>query len=361
MPTVSDEILLKLLQALADRAPAPLYPARYAREQSLDREQLDASFDELRRRGLVQLTDWMKDLGQGIALTEAGTQALATKRVAAVQAPVQAEVERVDVTRSLYDRGEVVRRALIEPAPGYVARVMLAVNIAYFIFGAVYAGFKGLAVKEYLAGDGRGINEVLVDLGGLHPFLVLNLGDRPQFERLLLHAFLHVGFFHLLMNMFFLGTLAQSIEAMWGSVRFLVIYLIGGFVGGCVVLMNSMAQPNPPLTAGASGALYGIFVAMIVWFSLNHEHLPDSFLQDMSRSLMPNVILMVVINFTPGVSWQGHFGGAVGGLLTALLLHVQRFHPSFVVRVLALLAVPMVPLGFFIALLWQAGWLAIRV
>jgi hypothetical protein len=36
---------------------------------------------------------------------------------------------------------------------------------------------------------------------------------------------------------------------------------------------------------------------------------------------------------------------------------VQRFHPSHAIRILALAGVPIIPIGFFVAVLWQAGWL----
>lgn len=355
MPTVNDEFLLKLLQACAERASEPLYPARYADEQKIARDKLDEGLDELRRRGLVQLTDWVKDSGQGRALTEAGKKALATKRLTPAPAATPTAVSPIDVTRNRYDRGEVVRRVLTHPQPGYVSRVLLIANIGYFIVGAIYASYQGWPVADYFLGEGRATSATLIDLGGLRPDLVFPAG-RPQFERILLHAFLHIGFFHLLMNMFFLGTIARPIEAMWGSLRFLAIYIVAAITGGCVVLLMGLMQREGALTAGASGALYGVFMAMLVWFLLNRQHLPDSFIQDMSRSLMPNVILMVVINFMPGISWQGHFGGAIGGLLAALLLHVQRFHPSRAVRILALLGAPMIPGAFFAAVLWGAGW-----
>jgi rhomboid protease GluP len=67
------------------------------------------------------------------------------------------------------------------------------------------------------------------------------------------------------------------------------------------------------------------------------------------------LFLLFAINFLPRVSWQGHLGGAIGGFLVALLLHVQRFHPSRVVRWLALAGVPAIPVLFFLAVLWQAG------
>jgi membrane associated rhomboid family serine protease len=356
MPMATEESLLLLLQACADCAPAPLYPAQFARDRNLDRAQLDHGLDELRRRGLVKLTDWVKDHGQGRALTEAGEQALKTRRLTPAPAAAAAREDEAADQTNAYGRGEIVRRAVFDPPIGWVTRGLLIANIAFFIFGALYAYWRGWDVADYLQGDGRATTDVLIDLGALHPALVFRNGDqRPQYERIVLFFFLHVGFLHLLMNMYFLGTLGRQIEAMWGSIRFLVIYFVAGIVSGCMVLLLAPLLGRTGLTAGASGCLFGIFVAMIVWFALNHQHLPRNLIQAWSRNLGINVILLVVINFLPNVSWQGHLGGAVGGLLAALLLHVQRFHPVRAIRILALLGVPLIPIGFFVAVLWQAG------
>lgn len=360
MPTHTEEFLLQLLQACADCAPAPLYPAQFARDRGLDRDRLDRGLDELRRRGLVQLTDWVKVRGQGCALTDAGRQALNTRRLAPAAAPTPANA--ADDDTSTYSRGETVRRAVFRPPTAWATRGLLIANIAYFLFGAAFASYHGLNAGEYLAGNSRTTTFVLIHLGALEPELVFpqNLNPRqpeprPQYERILLSCFLHFGLIHLAMNMYFLGTLGKQIEGMWGTSRFLVIYLVAGIVSGCVVLLLSPLQEAAALTAGASGCLFGIFAAMIVWFALNHQFLPQNLIQAWSRSLWINVILLVVINFLPEISWQGHFGGAVGGFLAALLLHVQRFHSERAVRILALFGVPLVPIGFFVAVLWQAG------
>jgi membrane associated rhomboid family serine protease len=341
MARFTEEFLLRLLQACADCEPAPLYPTRFAKEHNLDRDELDQGLDELRRRGLVKLTDWVKDHGQGRALTEAGHDALKRRHPAPAPAETAATENAAEDETGDYGRGEVVRRAIFEPRPAYVTRVLLAANILYFLFGAAYAGWNGWDVPEYLAGDPPSIDHVLRALGALHPALVFN--------------FLHVGFLHLAMNMYFLGTIARQIESMWGSLRFFVIYAVSGLVSGCIVLLIASLETQMGMTAGASGCLYGVFVSMVVWFALNHHYLPENVVQAFSGNLATNVVLLVLINFWPGISWQGHFGGAVGGLLAALLLHVQRFHPVGAVRVLALLAVPLVPAGFFVAVLWQAG------
>lgn len=378
MPPVDEQFLLGLLRAIAELAPGPLYPARFAQQQNLERTRLDEGLDELRRRSLIAFTDWVKDLGQGYALTEAGQQALTSGRLTYVPRIAEETIGPKGV--STYERGEIVRRAIFEPKQAFVTRILLIANLCYFAVGAGYAALRpGLSVSDYLLGDGVSTSEVLIALGALHPALVFpdklppeervpsvlgpleNLlsSKRPQFERLLFLNFLHIGLLHLAMNMYFLATIAKQIEVMWGWARFLAIYIVAGLVSGCVImLLGEIAQRGggrTGLTAGASGCLYGVFASMIVWFSLNYQHLPDRLVQDWSRGTMINMILLIAINFVPGISWQGHFGGAVGGLLAGLLLHAQRFHPSRAVRWLALAGVPAAPVLFFVAVLWQAG------
>ncbi len=357
MAMVSDEFLLQLLQACADGA--PLYPARYAKEKNLDRARLDEGLDELRRRGLIKLTDWVKDLGQGRAVTEAGTKALATGRLTA--APVN-NASITDRPIRTYERGEMARDAVYYTIKPYVCWTLITVNILFFLYGAFVAWRLDLPVREYLVGeDGtqRTTTIVLFESGGLWGPAVLLRGPhgRPEFERIILFFFLHIGLLHLGMNMYFLATLGRLIEGMWGRVRFLAIYFIAGIVSGCVILSLDMLQGRNTLTVGASGALFGMFASMLVWFYLNRQRLPPQLLQDWSRTLAVNSFLLVATSLVPGVSWQGHLGGAIGGLLAALLLHLQRFHPSRAVRVLALLGLPLVPAAFFVLALWQAGWL----
>ena len=358
-PTVDEDFLLRLLQACAERA--PLYPKQFAQESNLPRDLLDQGLDELRRRGLIKLSDWVKDQGQGCVPTDAGLLALKTKRLTpAASTSAQASPTQAAGT---YARGELVRAAVFAPRRGYVTRVLLAANVLYFLYGAFFAWQHDLPVNEYLAGDSRVCNLVLGELGGLWPpVTVPDAGvteRRPEFERIILSFFLHIGILHLLLNMYFLVMIGQLIETMWGSVRFLVIYFTAGIVGSCAVLLithlEHLAPRDTPLTAGASGCMFGLFAALIVWFALNYQHLPPNVIQAWSRNIAINLALLVAINFVATVSWQGHLGGALGGFLAALFLHVQRFNPSAAVRFLALLCVPLVPVGFFLAVLWQAG------
>ena len=365
MPTVNEDFLLHLLQACGSAA--PLYPMRFARQENLERDKIDIGLDELRRRGLVQFTEWVKDAGQGYALTEAGRQALTTKRLPTGRAARLAELAANDPLNP-YQRGEIVRSALLGHGRPYACWALLLVNLLFFADGAIYVWRHDLSVMDYLQGQceipGNPPVPVLYELGALWPPSTVPEGEmrriwKPQLERILLFLFLHAGLLHLFMNMYFLITLGGVIEAMWGWARFLAIYFVAGIVSGCVIILisrlDSFGGPQP-ITVGASGPLCGMFAAMIVWFALNREHLPENLIQDWSRSLSLTLLLMIAINFVPNVSWQGHLGGAIGGLLAALLLHVQRFHLSRGIRWLALAGMPLIPAAFFIAVLWQAGW-----
>ena len=238
-------------------------------------------------------------------------------------------------------------------------------NLLYFAYGAAFTWYHDGSVIAYLQGgavirQGHRDASVLIELGALWPMVTIPTRgmDWPaEPSRFVLSLFLHVGLIHLCLNMYFLGTLAGDIEAMWGKARFLVIYLGAGLTSGCVVILLDRLRDVNASTAGASGALFGAFTAMVVWFWLNHEHLPTNLIQEWSRALLINSFMLFAVNFIPGTSWEGHLGGAIGGGLAALLLHVQRFHPSPGMRWLALAGVPLIPAGFFVAVLWQAGWI----
>ncbi len=360
MPRFDDAFLLKLLQACAERAPAPLYPARFCQEQNIDRAKLDDGFDELRRRGLVVLSDWVKDLGQGRALTDAGKAALELN-ILPTMPVIAADSATADLT--VYERGELVRGALYEPTQPYVSRTLLALNLAYFLFGAIYAGWHELPVGQYLLGE-NGVhnttNFVLGHLGGLYDHRVLPIrihtDARPELERMVLSIFLHAGVIHLLMNLFFFVSLGELVESMWGRWRFMAIYVVSGIVSGCVILSLNMLQDRFGLTVGASGCLCGLFASMLVWFFMNRRHVPEHLLEDWWRMLGLNFFLVVGVNFLSNVSWQGHLGGAIGGMLAAVLMQWQRFHPSRAVRIAALIALPIIPAAFLALVFWQAGY-----
>lgn len=128
-----------------------------------------------------------------------------------------------------------------------------------------------------------------------------------QYYRLLTSAFMHYGIVHILFNMWALYVLGPPLEQHLGRLRFATLYLLSALGGSVVVYLFS---PLNAATAGASGAIFGLFGATLVAAKrLNLD----------VRWLVGLIVVNLVITFTvPGISWQGHLGGLVTGALVAL-------------------------------------------
>jgi membrane associated rhomboid family serine protease len=126
--------------------------------------------------------------------------------------------------------------------------------------------------------------------------------------------FLHFSWQHIEGNsvpLFVLGVLA----AYRSIARFLLLTLIVAITSGMAVWLF---QSSNELTVGASGLIFGYFGYVLL------RGFIDRNLVDIGVGLVAGVlywtILEVAIPGTPGVSWIGHVGGLVGGLLAAWVL-----------------------------------------
>ncbi len=127
--------------------------------------------------------------------------------------------------------------------------------------------------------------------------------------RLLTAAFLHYGPFHLFLNMLVLYLFGPPLESVLGPARFLLLYVASGLAGSAGALL---LEPTG-LTVGASGAIYGLFGAMVV--------LERQGTYVFGGSVIPLLVINLVITFAfPGISIGGHLGGFVGGVLAMLVL-----------------------------------------
>jgi membrane associated rhomboid family serine protease len=310
------DLLLRVLEACSRAAPAPLFPAQFAAEASLDRSHLDAALDRLRLNGYLQIADWVQGKGQGYTLTSEGTDAL--RDPARLDRPAPApkpEPEPRLRTSRTWERGETVRNALVEPCPPRITMLLLFANLAVYAIGLVLALQRGMTLADYLNGE-RGQGQLLDSLGSVSSFHVI---AEHQWWRLLSHQFLHGNLLHVGMNMLALYMLGQFLEALWGSTRYLLLYLISGFVGGAAVVMAGSEA------VGASGAICGLLTSLGVWVWLNRDCLPEQVSAYLMSRVGMNLVLLVIISLQPRVSWQGHLGGAIGGALVSIPLHYDRF------------------------------------
>jgi membrane associated rhomboid family serine protease len=327
MANTSTDLLELILRECAASSPQPWYPSAYVQATGVPRDGLDASLDQLRLGGLIRLTDWVQGHGQGYVVTAEGAEVVQNPRLLGrlrAGVPVRpAAATLVPASRpsdrpTTWERGEAVRTALLDHSRSTVTMALIFLNVLVFLAGLVLAVQWHVPVNEYVgfSSTNRKVAEIRDLTGGLFPGDVLAKG---QWWRLLSYCFVHGGLLHLIINMYFLYSVGPMVERMLGPWRYLLLYLIAGFGGGCAVLLAGSAA------VGASGALCGLLAAMAVWVVMNRRHLPTALASNWLRNIMVNVVLIVIISMMPGVSAAGHFGGGIVGLITAVPLTLNRF------------------------------------
>ena len=154
----------------------------------------------------------------------------------------------------------------------------------------------------------------LAEAGVLYPPLVLH----GQVWRLLTSGFVHFGFLHILFNSYALFQAGALVEYVYGSPRYAVIYLASLLGGSVAAYLTTIGTQT--ITAGASGAIMGVFGAMVV---LGFK------LPPLRRELVQSAALPILLTLgygfmNPGISNAGHIGGVVTGMLVAALMRPAR-------------------------------------
>lgn len=158
-----------------------------------------------------------------------------------------------------------------------------------------------------------------------------------QVYRLLTSAFLHYGPMHLLLNMWALYVVGPELEGLLGRVRYSALYLLSALGGSVAVYLLA---PITTATAGASGAIFGLFGATLV---IGRRLRMDV------RAVGAVIVVNLIFTFTiPHISWQGH----VGGLITGVLIAFAYVYPPQAKRTRIQAVASLALLALFIALIW---------
>ena len=173
-------------------------------------------------------------------------------------------------------------------------------------------------------------SEALYHFGAVHGYTIQAMPE--QFWRVFAAIFIHIGLEHFVVNMLTLYFLGRQIEAIFGSWKFLILYLMSGVMGNLFVVYFSPES----LAAGASTALFGLFASVVVLRYATRNY----YLQQLGQSYMSMLAVNLIMSFLPGISLAGHLGGLVGGALGAVILPVsgERYAFSKSQRFLALAA-----------------------
>lgn len=138
-----------------------------------------------------------------------------------------------------------------------------------------------------------------------------------QWWRLITACFIHFGIAHIGMNMYSLYQVGRPVEALFGRAKYLLIYAVAGLGGD---LASLYIHPDS-VSAGASGAIFGVFGATLSFVVMHRKVMS----KQAATSIMRSAGLVLVINLVLGFSVKeidlsGHVGGFLTGFLTACYL-----------------------------------------
>ena len=194
----------------------------------------------------------------------------------------------------------------LEPRRFIVTPTLVAMNVAYFL--AMVS--VGVSATSPTAMD-------VLPFGANFGAFTVN----GQWWRLLSSTFIHYGILHLGFNMWCLWSLGNLAERLFGNGRFLLIYILCGLGGSAA----SLVWHPYVVSAGASGAVFGIAGALAAFLYLARIHLPARAARDLLTSILIFIGFNLAFGFTvPGIDNAGHLGGLVIGALLGASLQYRR-------------------------------------
>ena len=175
-----------------------------------------------------------------------------------------------------------------------VTYALVAINFTVFVVMAV----SGVSIDNPTIAD-------LLRWGA--DFGPLTLGGEPW--RLFTSMFVHIGLMHVLSNMLVFAYVGPTVERMLGNVGFFVLYLVAGLAGSLWALFWNPLQ----IEAGASGAIFGIYGALVAMLLRDRDSIPPHVGAKLLRFATIFVFYNLVNSLRPGISMAAHVGGLVAG------------------------------------------------
>ena len=136
-----------------------------------------------------------------------------------------------------------------------------------------------------------------------------------EYYRLFTCIFLHIGIMHLLCNMYSLYIIGREVENLFGKIKYIIIFILSGIFGSIM----SLAFTHNTISAGASGAIFGLLGALLYFGMHYRTYLGEA----IKRSIIPIIVVNLIIGFfAEGIDLAAHIGGLVGGVLVAMMVGV---------------------------------------
>lgn len=184
--------------------------------------------------------------------------------------------------------------SLFIPSEGYTITPII-VNLNILVFTVMVISGVGFFIPD---------NQDLLDWGANFRPSTLD----GQWWRLFTCCFLHIGVFHLLMNMYALVSIGVLLEPLMGKSRFLFAYIAAGIVAS----LTSLAWNDLIISAGASGAIFGMYGVFLALLTTNH--IEKGARDAMRTSTLIFVGYNLLNGLKPGIDNAAHIGGLLSGM-----------------------------------------------
>lgn len=182
----------------------------------------------------------------------------------------------------------------------------MRLSLTYILIGINLLVFAA----ETMAG-GLQDRQTALRFGAMYPPYI----KRGQWYRMFTSMFLHFGFLHLICNMYSLYNLGLGLEHFLGLPLFLVLYVISGLSGNILSYVMEIRSGRQNLSAGASGAIFGLLGAYLLFAIL--PGYGGVSLYGILRVLAINAVYTVS---NRSINAMAHLGGLIGGVLTTLII-----------------------------------------
>lgn len=212
-----------------------------------------------------------------------------------------------NVTRDINKKTEEDNKKyekIFAPKSPVVSYIIMALCAIYYLVSIIVSG-------QYDIINGPDPSTI-AKLGGNARVLLQNY----EIYRLISYAFLHASLIHILLNLYSMYIIAPQIEAKFGKIRFVGIYLLSAICGG---LLSAVFLKDNVISCGASGAIFGLLGAMVYFGFRFRLYLKDN--------LIYRILPVVVVNLCLGFAMTGtdnacHVGGLIAGFLSAMALGI---------------------------------------
>jgi len=218
-------------------------------------------------------------------------------------APVQSSIRRTDSITQW-----------IPSSTPYATYSLIAINVIIFLV---------MASQGALNPQGPQFDSTERAFGALAYSLVAD----GQWWRIFTSMFLHAGIQHIAFNMISLFAVGALAERLYGTPRFLLLYLGAGIIGGIASFGYHVATAQlNDYGVGASGAIFGVAGALVTARFQRNSQVSAGIRNRISQSMFTMILISLPLSgfLAPNVDNSAHVGGLLGGVALSLLFALPR-------------------------------------